>query len=59
MDAQQLWETTLDPQTRILKRVEISDVRLASEMTEILMGSEVPPRKAFIYEHARDAQLDV
>ncbi len=59
MDAQQLWETTLDPQTRILKMVEISDVRLASEMTEILMGSEVPPRKAFIYEHARDAQLDV
>ena len=59
MDAQQLWETTLDPQTRILKRVEISDVRLASEMTEILMGSEVPPRKAFIYENDRDDQLDV
>ncbi len=59
MDAQQLWETTLDPKTRILKRVEISDVRLASEMTEILMGSDVPPRKAFIYEHAQDAQLDV
>lgn len=59
MDAQQLWETTLDPQTRKLKRVEISDVRLASQMTEVLMGSEVPPRKAFIYEHAQDAQLDV
>lgn len=59
MDAQQLWETTLDPKTRILKRVEISDVRLASEMTEILMGSDVPPRKAFIYEHAQDAQLDI
>ncbi len=59
MDAQQLWETTLDPATRKLKRVEISDVRMASEMTEVLMGSEVPPRKAFIYEHARDAQLDI
>ncbi len=59
MDAQQLWETTLDPATRKLKRVEISDVRMASEMTEVLMGTEVPPRKAFIYEHARDAQLDI
>lgn len=59
MDAQQLWETTLDPETRILKRVEIEDARLASEVTEVLMGSEVPPRKAFIYEHAQDAQLDI
>ena len=59
MDAEQLWETTLDPATRKLKRVEISDVRMASEMTEVLMGTEVPPRKAFIYEHARDAQLDI
>ena len=59
MDAQQLWETTLDPAVRKLKRVEITDARMASEMTEVLMGSEVPPRKAFIYEHARDAQLDV
>ena len=59
MDAQQLWETTLDPAVRKLKRVEITDARMASEMTEVLMGSEVPPRKAFIYEHARDAQLDI
>ena len=59
MDAQQLWETTLDPATRRLKQVEIEDARLASEVTEILMGTDVPPRKAFIYEHAQDAQLDV
>ena len=59
MDAQQLWETTLDPATRRLKQVEIEDARLASEVTEILMGTDVPPRKAFIYEHARDAQLDI
>ena len=59
MDAEQLWETTLNPQTRILKQVEIEDARYASQVTEMLMGSEVPPRKAFIYEHANDAQLDV
>ena len=59
MDAGQLWETTLDPDTRLLKMVEIEDARMASEMTELLMGTEVPPRKAFIYEHATDAELDI
>ncbi len=59
MDADQLWETTLDPANRRLKKVEIEDGRLASEVTEILMGTQVPPRRDFIYEHARDAELDV
>lgn len=59
MDAQQLWETTLDPQTRLLKLVEIEDARMASEVTGMLMGTEVPPRKAFIYKHAADAELDI
>ena len=59
MDAQQLWETTLDPETRMLKLVEIEDARMASEMTEMLMGTEVPPRKEFIYKHAQEAELDV
>ena len=59
MDAQQLWETTLNPVTRRLRLVEIEDARMASEVTEVLMGTEVPPRKAFIYDHARDAELDV
>ncbi len=48
MDAEQLWETTLDPDKRLLKQVEIEDARMASEVTEMLMGTEVPPRKAFI-----------
>ena len=59
MDAQQLWETTLDPETRLLKKVEIEDGRMASDVTEMLMGNDVPPRRAFIYEHAKDAQLDI
>ena len=59
MDAQQLWETTLDPATRLMKRVGIEDGRMASEVTEMLMGSDVPPRRAFIYEHANDAELDI
>jgi DNA gyrase subunit B len=59
MDAQQLWETTLDPATRKLKLVEIEDARMASDVTQMLMGTEVPPRKAFIYERAREAILDV
>ena len=59
MDAEQLWETTLNPETRMMKRVEIEDARLASSATEVLMGSDVPPRKKFIYEHAQDAELDI
>ena len=59
MDAQQLWETTLDPETRMLKLVEIEDARIASEVTEMLMGTEVPPRRAFIYRNATDAELDI
>lgn len=59
MDAEQLWETTLDPDTRLLKQVEIEDARMASEVTELLMGTEVPPRKEFIYRHAQDAELDI
>ena len=59
MDAVQLWETTLDPKSRMLKQVEIEDARMASEITEMLMGTEVAPRKDFIYEHATDAELDI
>ena len=59
MDADQLWETTLNPETRMLKKVEIEDALYASQITEMLMGTEVPPRRAFIYEHANDAELDV
>lgn len=59
MDAEQLWETTLDPQRRMLKLVTIEDAKTASETTELLMGLEVPPRRTFIYDNATDAELDV
>ena len=59
MDASQLWETTLDPERRKLRQVSIDDARLASSTTELLMGNDVPPRREFIYKHARDAQLDI
>ena len=59
MDAQQLGETTLTPETRMLKQVEIEDARMASDVTEMLMGTDVPPRRKFIYDNAKDAELDI
>ncbi len=59
MDAQQLWETTLDPEQRVLAQVTISDAVEADEVTALLMGSVVPPRRAFILEEARYAKLDI
>lgn len=59
MDSDQLWETTLNPETRTLKRVEIEDGKMASDVTGVLMGNDVAPRRNFIYSHAKDAQLDV
>ena len=59
MDAEQLWETTLNPATRILKKIEIEDAHMASDITSMLMGNDVGPRKNFIYEHANDALLDI
>ena len=59
MDAEQLWDTTLNPQTRLLKLVEIEDARMASSVTEMLIGTEVPPRRTFIYENATEAELDI
>ncbi len=59
MDADQLWDTTLNPETRMLKLVEIEDARMASNVTEMLMGTEVPPRRNFIYENAMEAELDI
>lgn len=58
MDPEQLWETTLNPDTRILKQVEIEDAKMAASVTSMLMGSEVPPRKQFIYTHADEAEID-
>ena len=59
MDAEQLWETTMDPDSRNLKQVKIEDARMANEITEILMGSDVGPRRDFIVNHAKEAFLDI
>ncbi len=59
MDADQLWETTLDPECRVIKQITIDDARLADQMTDLLMGADVEPRRDFIHEHAHEALLDV
>jgi len=58
MNPEQLWETTMNPEHRILKRINIEDAAVASEVFEMLMGEEVPPRKKFIQTHARYATID-
>ena len=59
MDASQLWETTLDPKTRSLARIDISDTVEADEVTSLLMSSVVPPRREFIINEARYAKVDI
>jgi len=59
MNPEQLWSTTMDPETRVLRRVTIDDVLEAEETIEMAMGTEVPPRREFIEDHAHLAQLDL
>ena len=59
MDASQLWETTLDPKTRSLARIDISDTVEADEVTSLLMSSVVPPRREFIMNEAKYAKVDI
>jgi DNA gyrase subunit B len=59
MNPNQLWETTMDPQNRTLKQVTIEDATQADQVFNMLMGSEVPPRKRFIQTHAKLATLDI
>lgn len=59
MNAEQLWETTMNPENRILKKVNVADAEDADATFTMLMGSEVPPRKHFIQENARLANLDI
>lgn len=59
MNPTQLWETTMDPEKRTLKQVGVEDIEAASNMFDMLMGEEVPPRKKYIQTHAKLATLDV
>jgi len=59
MNSEELWETTMDPARRILKQVSVNDAEEANKVFDMLMGSEVPPRKSFITSHAKMARLDI
>ena len=59
MNAEQLWETTMDPNTRTLKQVTIESVAEADRVFSMLMGDEVPPRREFIEKHAKYAKIDI
>jgi len=60
MNPQQLWETTMDPATRIMKKITIEDAILADQLFSVLMGEDVEPRKQYIIEHAHEViNLDV
>lgn len=59
MNAEELWETTMDPEHRILKRITVKDIEIANQTFDTLMGSEVAPRKSFIQSNAKMAKLDL
>ena len=59
MNPQQLWETTMDPKARTLKKIMVEDAVSADEIFTILMGDKVEPRKQFIAEHSTEAVLDI
>jgi DNA gyrase subunit B len=59
MNASELWDTTMDPKSRTLKKVTVEDAEVADKTFTMLMGEEVPPRKKFIQTHAKSANLDI
>jgi DNA gyrase subunit B len=59
MNPEELWETTMDPKNRVLKKVNIEDAEEANKVFDILMGSEVAPRKSFIQSNAKLAEIDI
>ena len=59
MNAEELWETTMDPARRILKQVTVDDAQEADRVFDILMGTDVPARKSFIQSNAKTATLDI
>ena len=59
MDPEQLWETTMNPETRVLKKITVEDAAYADKLFSILMGTEVAPRRRFIEKYAKFAELDV
>ena len=59
MNAEELWETTMDPARRILRQVTIEDGAEADKVFDMLMGSDVAPRKSFIQTYAKTADIDI
>ena len=59
MNAEQLWETTMNPDNRVLWQINVDDAMQADEMFDTLMGEKVEPRREFIQEHAQEAELDL
>jgi DNA gyrase subunit B len=59
MNPEELWETTMDPERRLLKRVTIEDAQEADRVFDTLMGTDVSARKSFIQTHAKEAEIDI